>query len=73
MGQVQAVWHTCCILTRSPTVLVHVREDHLKEHKPSELLYTPFPLSSATFPPQESLEGAAYSLGVVSYSLGVVS
>lgn len=37
MGQVQAVWHTFCILTRSPTVLVHVREDHIKEHKPFEL------------------------------------
>lgn len=52
MGQVQAVWHTSGILTRSPPVLVHVREDHIKEHTSSELLYTPFPLSPAASPPQ---------------------
>lgn len=38
----QAVCHTfcvgACILTRLPTVLVRVREDHIKEPKPSELL-----------------------------------
>lgn len=45
MGQVQAVWHTYCILTRSSTILVQIREDHIKEHKPSELLSTLIPLS----------------------------